>query len=112
MKSQLTYLQLHQIDKDISEVFQKHPGLEILLKSKIHFFYQVATPHLDRLRKAFNAILDRFVQKDKDGKHIKDPETNQWKLLPDPPDAEPGHILSLFNKECKTLFEKTISLPI
>src|SRR6185503_14271524 len=102
------------------ELIKNNPGIALLLSNRIDIFKQKNAMHLKVMEGRFNAIKEKYVEKDADGNYLTVEVGNvtQWKFLKSKVDLiraatlTENDILEAYNEECENLFSQTVTIEM
>jgi hypothetical protein len=113
----MTRNDLYQIDQQIQIMQREQQAIALLLFNRINLFYEAAGHQLKITRGRFDAIKDKYVQKE-DGvylTHIVN-GTDQWKFKGSMKDDNnvvilgEANVIERFNQECASLMQQIITI--
>ncbi len=111
----MTRNDLHQIDQQIIALKKNQQALALLLSKQIAQFYERARHELGVSRSRIEAIMDKYVQKNRHGAWMtEEGEMNKYLFITDPGALAAAGILDVsqveqkFNEAIETLMRQSI----
>jgi hypothetical protein len=120
MKTTITKNDLFNIEQEFIHMQRHAPGLTLLLKTRLNFFFDRAGMHLKGLHERLREIKDNYVEKDEAGNYLTEDVEGQKRLkyLSSKLDLLQGKTLNkdevrqAFTDECNKVFAETITLDL